>query len=810
MSRQMTIAVSGMTCAACVARVEKIVGRSEGVDSVSVNLAKETASITYSDNTVPSTVLEVLGQAGYPARVESVSLDVSGMTCAACVGRVEKLLTRQAGIVSAQVNLATETAQIQTVLDDLTPVLDALGKAGYPTQLSSGGRKAVSERKAEEAAAIRSQFTTALLLTLPVFVLEMGGHLFPQVHHWVDMVIGQPMFRRIQFLLATLLMVGPGQGFYRLGIPALFKGSPDMNSLVAMGAGAAWIYSSIVTFAPAFVPLEAQSVYFEASMVIITLILLGRYFEARAKGRTGAAIEALVKLRPTMASVLKDEEEIPTPVERLVPGDILRIRPGERVPVDGVVVDGSSYLDESMLTGEPVPVLKALGDQVIGGTMNTDGSICMEVRAIGANTVLSRIVQMVEQAQIAKLPIQGLVDRITGVFVPVVILIALITATIWMIMGPGVSYAVVAAVSVLIIACPCAMGLATPTSIMVGTGRAAELGILFRRGDALQRLNEVTTVAFDKTGTLTVGHPQVVTVYAENRREALRYAASDEAQSEHPMARAILRDAASNGIQLVKAQSFKSTAGKGVSGIVDSHQVSVGSERFLTENNVSVASYSARAASLAQEGQTPFFVAVDGAMVALIGVEDPIKAGARDAISALQERGMQVAMVTGDNIATAESIARRLGIDTVVAEVLPEGKVDAVRDLQANGPVAFFGDGINDAPALAQADVGVAMGTGTDVAVETADVVLMRGDLSGAVASVRMSRAVMQNIRQNLFWAFAYNIALIPVAAGILYPSFGILMSPMLGASAMAFSSVFVVSNALRLRSYSAGRKVNQ
>lgn len=377
-----------------------------------------------------------------------------------------------------------------------------------------------------------------------------------------------------------------------------------------------------------------------------------------------------------------------------------------------------------------------------------------------------------------------------------------------MITGPGVSYAVVAAVSVLIIACPCAMGLATPTSIMVGTGRAAELGILFRRGDALQRLNEVTTVAFDKTGTLTEGHPQVVTIYAQNRREALRFAASVEAKSEHPMARAILREATSNGVQLAAAQSFKSTAGKGVSGIVDTHRVLVGSERFLTENNVSVAAYSARAASLAQEGQTPFFVAVDGAMVALIGVEDPIKAGARDAISALQERGMRVAMVTGDNIATAESIARRLGIDTVVAEVLPEGKVEAVKDLQANGPVAFFGDGINDAPALAQADVGVAMGTGTDVAVETADVVLMRGDLSGAVASVRMSRAVMQNIRQNLFWAFAYNIALIPVAAGVLYPAFGMLMSPMLGASAMAFSSVFVVSNALRLRSYSAGRKV--
>ncbi len=807
MDRELSIGVNGMTCASCVARVEKVISKIDGVKSASVNLANEMATVTFNGKDVPDQVIEVLERAGYPARSEHVSLAIQNMTCASCVGRVEKILTKQPGVTSASVNLATEQAEVMTVSSDVTPLLNALDAAGYPAKLAIDERTLNSERRAAETKEIKGQLQTAALLTLPVFIVEMGGHLVPPLREIFVSFFGQLMLWRIEFLLATLVLVGPGRMFYRRGIPSLLKGAPDMNSLVAMGAGASWFYSSIVTFAPAVVPDEARAVYFEASMVIITLILLGRFFEARAKGRTSAAIESLISLTPTTAQLVVEDREQLVPLESLKVDDVVRIHPGERVPVDGIVVDGGTHVDESMLTGEPVPVQKEIGDEVVGGSINKDGTICIEITATGEKTVLARIVQMVERAQSAKLPIQAMVDRVTNVFVPIVILLALLTAIGWMLWGPGLSYAVVASVSVLIIACPCAMGLATPTSIMVGSGRAAELGVLFRKGDALQRLHEVKVVAFDKTGTLTEGRPEVVTVYAQNRREALHLAAVVEAPSEHPMAHAILREAAALGVPMTGVVDFKNNPGLGVEGIVEGSRVLVGSDRFMIKRGVSIANYEARAASIAQEGQTPFFVAVDGLMTALIGVEDPIKSGARTAISQLHERGLRVAMITGDNSATADSIARRLGIDSVVAEVLPEGKVEAVQRLQEFGPVAFFGDGINDAPALVQADVGIAMGTGTDVAIESADVVLMRGDLKGALAAVRMSRAVMQNIRQNLFWAFAYNVALIPVAAGILYPTFGILLSPMLGAGAMAFSSVFVVSNALRLRSYSAGRK---
>ncbi|OUD10145.1 copper-translocating P-type ATPase [Marivivens niveibacter] len=737
---------------------------------------------------------------------KTVRFDVEGMSCAACVARVEKILNNNAGIENAAVNLATQTVQFETDLRDLEPVMTQLGAAGYPAKFASADRPMQSEVRELEATEVWQRIVFAGALTIPVFVAEMGGHLFPVIHDWLHGLLTMRGLWVVEFILATVLLAVPGREFFQKGIPALMARAPNMNSLVALGAGAAWLYSTLATFVPVIFPDGALAVYFEAAMMIVTLILLGRYFEARAKGRTGAAIEALIKLRPETANQIVDGEEKTVPIATIRVGDVLRIRPGERVSVDGIVIDGNSLVDESMLTGEPVPVVKDIGDEVIGGTINADGTFCIEVRATGTDTILARIVRMVENAQAEKLPIQATVDKVVGVFVPVIMAISALTALIWLLLGGGLSHAMVAAVSVLIIACPCAMGLATPTSILVGTGRAASLGVLFRKGDALQKLNEVTTVAFDKTGTLTEGQPRVVTIYSQDRREALRFAAAVEAMSEHPMARSILREAAEQGIDIEPVSDFKSHAGMGVEGVVASRRVLIGADRFMQSRSVSIANYQARAASLAQDGQTPFFVAVDGEMFALIGVADPIKSGARDVVTQLQNRGMRVAMITGDNAATADSIARRLGIDLVESEVMPEGKVDAVIALRGNGSIAFFGDGVNDAPALAAADVGIAMGTGTDVAIETADVVLMRGDLNGAVAAIRLSRAVMRNIRQNLFWAFAYNTALVPVAAGILYPGLGVLLSPVLAAAAMAFSSVFVVTNALRLRNYTAGR----
>nr|MBA2667806.1 copper-translocating P-type ATPase [Trueperaceae bacterium] len=597
--------------------------------------------------------------------------------------------------------------------------------------------------------------------------------------------------------------------FYQKGWPALLRRSPDMNSLVILGTSAAYGYSVVATFVPWALPAGTAHVYYEASAAIITLILVGRYLEAAAKGRTGNAIRTLLSLQARTARVVRGEEEMEIDIDEVRLGDVILVRPGERLPVDGVVVSGSSYVDESMISGEPIPVSKGPGDGAVGGTINTTGSFRFEATKIGADTVLAQIIAMVEAAQGSKLPIQALVDRVVSYFVPVVMAIATITFGIWLLFGPepALSFALVNAVAVLIIACPCAMGLATPTSIMVGTGKAAETGVLFRNGTALQSLQDAQVIAIDKTGTLTKGRPELTdleTVPGEDADEILALVAAVEANSEHPVAAAIVASARERGVRQAGVLEFEAVPGFGVTGSVDGRSVQVGAGRYMQRLGVEVGTLGELAADLSDAGKTAMYVAIDGRAVAVLAVSDPIKPSTFAAIEALHALGLRVAMVTGDDTRTARAIAARLGIDEVLAEVLPDGKAEAVRALQAEGAkVAFVGDGINDAPALAQADVGLAIGTGTDVAIESADVVLMSGDLRNVPNAIALSKATLRNIKQNLFWAFAYNVSLIPVAAGVLYPFSGVLLSPVFAAAAMGLSSIFVLTNALRLRGFS-------
>jgi len=641
---------------------------------------------------------------------------------------------------------------------------------------------------------------------VPVFFLEMGAHFIPALHHWLHATLGTFQLHLILFVLTSLVLFGPGLLFFRVGLPNLVRGHPDMNSLVALGTGAAWAYSVIATFAPGLMPEGTANVYYEPAAVIVTLILLGRLLEARAKSRTGAAIETLLSLQARTARVERDGEVTEIAVDEVRRGDRVRVRPGETIPVDGRVIDGESRVDEAMLTGEPEPVLRSAGDKVVGGTVNQNGRLVIEATDLGSDAVLAQIVRMVQKAQGAKLPIQALVDRVTAWFVPAVMSIAAATAVVWLIFGPApaLSFALVNAVAVLIIACPCAMGLATPTSIMVGTGRGAAHGILFRGGDALQQLRSVRIVALDKTGTITQGRPELTDLVALDgldEDELLGLAASAEQDSEHPLARAITVAADQRGIARAQTRNFQSTAGKGIVAEVSGRSVHIGTRAWLAEAGVDSSAADERVERLSEQARTPVLVAIDGRLAGILGIADPIKDGSAEAIRALHKLGLEVAMISGDRRRTAEAIAAELGIDTVIAEVLPEGKVEAVQSLrQRHGRVAFVGDGINDAPALAEAEVGIAIGTGTDVAIESADVVLMAGDLNKVPTAIALSRATLRNIRQNLFWAFAYNSALIPVAAGVLYPAFGLLLSPMLAAVAMACSSLFVVGNALRLR----------
>ncbi len=724
-------------------------------------------------------------------------LEVANMTCGGCASRAEKALLTVPGVVEAHVNLATKQADIWTDgALDRQALASISEKSGYPaTPLDLEMPK---QDGADETALLKRNFLIALVLTLPVFILEMRGHVFPAFHHWVMANIGSFPARLIQFVLTTAVLAGPGRVFFRHGLPALKRGAPEMNSLVVLGTTAAWAFSSVVTFAPAIIPENSRFVYFEAAAVIVTLILLGRYLEARARGQAGAAISKLMGLRPDTATRLEDGTEREVKVFQLRVGDLLRLRPGERVAVDGEVIEGGSYIDESMITGEPMPVAKEAGAMVTGGTVNGTGALVYRVTAVGAGTVLAKIVKMVENAQATRLPIQSLINKVTAIFVPVVMTIAAAAAFGWWAFGPDLASALVIGVSVLIIACPCAMGLATPVSIMAGTGRAAELGVLFRKGDALQALRDVDLVVFDKTGTLTEGRPQVTRIEAEDETALLTLAASIEAQSEHPLGRAILAEAQQRDLVLEQVDDFESITGQGAKGLIKAEAVIVGSSVMLRAQGFDVDD--------ASGAETLIYVAKGDTLLGSIALADTIKHDAAQAVAMLTAMGKRVAMLSGDAAGPVQAVAQELGIATFEARMRPEDKLARVTAWRAEGlRVAFVGDGINDAPVLAAADVGVALGSGTDVAMEAADVVLVSGAPSAVANAIDISRATMANIAQNLFWAFGYNVALIPVAAGALALFGGPLLSPMLAAGAMAASSVLVVMNALRLRHVGLG-----
>ncbi|SEP78628.1 Cu+-exporting ATPase [Devosia sp. YR412] len=730
-----------------------------------------------------------------------LSIDITGMTCASCVARVEKSLLKVPGVTAASVNLATERATVHG--GDTTALIQAIEKAGYAGSQTPDMPSHAHHHHDEDAAILRRDVLIAAVLTLPLFVLEMAGHFYMPFHMWLMAAVPMQTLWVAYFIATSIVLFVPGWRFFKLGIPALFRGAPEMNSLVALGSGAAYLYSVVATFAPQLLPEGTRYIYYEAAAVIVTLILVGRWLEALAKGRTGEAIQRLVREQAKTARVHRDGASVELPIEQVVAGDIILVRPGEKIAVDGEIVDGSSHIDESMISGESLPVSKSVGAEVIGGTLNTSGSFSFRATKVGSNTMLAQIIRMVEEAQGGKLPIQGVVDQITAWFVPAVIALALATFAVWAIFGPepAYSFGLVNAVAVLIIACPCAMGLATPTSIMVGTGRAAELGVLFRKSEALQQLRDARVVAFDKTGTLTEGKPVLTDFILDDdfeHDEVLALVAAVEARSEHPIAAAIVAAAEQSGLNLGTVTEFQSQAGHGVTARVDGRLVSIGAQRHFAHLDFS--DFAEAIDRLADQGKTPVFAAVDDKLAAAIVVADTITPTSKTVIAALHAMGLRTAMISGDNARTANAIARQLGIDEVRAEVLPGDKVEAIKSLRQHGSVAYVGDGINDAPALAEADVGIAVGTGTDAAIESADVVLLGGDLRGVLNALTVSRATMRNIWENLFWAFGYNVLLIPVAAGVLYPAFGLLLNPMIGAGAMALSSVFVVGNAQRLR----------
>jgi len=815
--KKITVSVTGMTCTTCAATIEKSLAETPGVEQASVSFASEKASLEYDPTRVDLTKIKgAISEVGYGMATKKSIFPVAGMTCASCVAHVEGALSSVPGVVSASVNLSSEKATVEYIEGtELAELRRAVKEAGYELGSEAETLEDVTIAARRESRAVRNRFILAITLGALILVLGFGPSFVGKLY--------------LLWALATPVQFWAGLRFYRGAWGALKHRTADMNTLIAVGTSAAYLYSVVAILFPGLFVAAGREphVYFDTAALIIGLILLGRFLEARARGQTSEAIKKLIGMQPKTARIIRDGEEVEIPVDDVQVGDLILVRPGERVPVDGVIRQGYSSIDESMITGESIPVEKEAGDEVIGATINKTGGFQFEATKVGKDTTLAQIIRLVEEAQGSKAPIQRLADVIASYFVPIVIGIAIVTFIVWYFVGPApaLTFALLNFVAVLIIACPCALGLATPTAIMVGTGKGAEHGILIRSAEALERAHKITTVLLDKTGTLTQGEPMVTDVIAipsSSQEEVLRLAASAERSSEHPLGEAIVRAASEKKLELSSASDFSAVPGHGVEASVEGKRLLLGNLRLIKDRGLSLNGLEGEANHLWEKGKTVMFLGIDSQVVGVIAVADTLKPNAKEAVEELHKMGIEVVMLTGDNQRTSEAIAREVGIDRAFAEVLPEHKAQEVRKLQAEGKVvAMVGDGINDAPALAQADIGIAIGTGTDVAMETGEVTLISGDLGGIVTAISLSKRTMRTIKQNLFWAFAYNTALIPIAAGVLYFAFGStgvpsglhfilgdygFLNPILAAGAMAASSITVVSNSLRLRRFKPAR----
>ncbi|MGQ7330158.1 heavy metal translocating P-type ATPase [Streptococcus suis] len=812
--KKMTLPVQGMTCATCALTVEKAVGKLVGVAEVSVNLATEKLTVNYDDSQVALSDLQAtVHKAGYELvdPFEKQLLEIEGMTCATCALTVEKALSKVEGVHQASVNLATEKASVSydPAQVSLADIATAVEQAGYKAVLPQTNSPVTAvESKEQYQSDLWSRFIWSTVFTLPLLYIAMGPML-PGGGLPLPAFLHQPLTFALVQLFLTLPVMYIGRAFYQKGFKTLFAGHPNMDSLIAVGTSAALVQGLIMTVLIARGQADLShghpELYFESAAVILTLITLGKHMEALSKGWTSDAIKKLMNLAPKTARLIRDGQEVTLPLEQVQVGDVLQVRPGEQIPVDGKVLQGQSTVDESMLTGESLPVKKAVGDSVVGATLNQHGAFQMQATKVGADTTLAQIIRLVEEAQGSKAPIAQLADRVSAVFVPIVMVLALLSGLAWWTLGqePWI-FSLSITISVLVIACPCALGLATPTAIMVGTGKGAENGLLFKSGQAVEVLQKVDTIVFDKTGTITQGKPQVtdMTVFSSaTEEEVLQLAASAEQYSEHPLAQALLKSAEDAGLSLLPSQDFQALSGRGLSVKIAEQTILLGNEKLMKESGIALGSAIATAETYANQAKTPVYLAADGHLLVVIAIADQVKPSSHAAIQALHQMGLEVVMLTGDNEKTAQAIADQVGIDTVISQVLPEDKANQVKILQAQGKqVAMVGDGINDAPALAQAEVGIAIGSGTDVAIETADLVLMHSDLMDVPKAVRLSQLTMKTIKQNLFWAFAYNVIGIPIAMGLLHLFGGPLLNPMLAGAAMALSSVSVLLNALRLR----------
>lgn len=802
--------IVGMTCGKCVTAVEKALRDVSGVAKTTVNLDQGRAFVTYDPAKAGfEDLVQAVKTAGYRTGAATAKIGIRGMSCASCVTTIEEGLQRTPGVLKASVNLGTNEARVEYLpeLTDLEEIKRAVEDTGYqaaPPPSEDAPDKEAAAREHEYRTLFR-KFVFAAVIAVPVMATaypEFTPILKDLSRDALRIIWG------ITGLLTLPVLLWSGGHFFRGGWSAFRHRSADMNTLIALGTGAAWLYSSVAILAPHIFPEGTAEPFYDVAAVVIALVVLGQALELRAKGRTSEAIKKLMGLQAKTARVIRDGKEQDIPVEEVLVGDIVLVRPGEKVPVDGVISEGSSAVDESMLTGESLPVEKKVGDEVIGATLNKTGSFKFEATKVGKDTALAQIVRMVEEAQGSKAPIQRLVDVVSGYFVPAVMIIAVLTFVAWFDFGPEprLTYALVTAVTVLIIACPCALGLATPISLMVGVGKGAEQGILIRGGEALQTSQALDAIVLDKTGTITKGQPEltdVVAVAGFTEADVLRYGASVEKGSEHPLGEAILAGAKARGVTLMDPEGFNAIPGHGVEAEVDGRPILLGNRKLMQDRGVQIGPLEQRATAMADDGKTPMFIAVEGKIAGIVAVADTVKEDSKAAIEVLKQLELEVVMITGDNLRTAQAIAKQVGVDRVMAEVLPEDKAHQVHLLQAEGKkVGMVGDGINDAPALAQADVGFAIGTGTDVAIEASDITLIKGSLKGVVTAIEVSKATMRNIKQNLVGAFIYNTLGIPVAAGVLYPFFGVLLSPLIAGAAMAFSSVTVVTNANRLRRF--------